>query len=83
MNLAMATHTEFASTKFILAKVCIPGALSRFTPVVACNLLSVWGLQAVDLVSPEMGWLAAPLALYCGNDFSTVAQGMMDESQKA
>ena len=83
MNLAMPTHTEFNPTKFLFAKVCIPGALSPFPPVVACDPLSVWGLQTVDLVSPEMGWLAAPLALYCGNDFSTVAQGMMDESQKA
>ena len=79
----MRTHTEFASMKSLFAKVCVRGALSTFPPVVACDPMSVWGLQAVDLVSPEMGWLAAPLALYCGNDFSTVAQGMMDESQKA
>ena len=30
-----------------------------------------------------MGWIDAPFALYLGNDFITVAQGIVDEPPKA
>ena len=49
-HMTMGTYTEFASTKFIVAKVCVPSALSTFPPVVACDPMSVWGLQTVGLL---------------------------------